>query len=76
MIIKSMSRKSKSFGQVVRYINEAESKTKKPIVHNLKTLSNDPDLKEVEKEFLKNSKYIRKRKNGIYLFPVVSRLTF
>ena len=65
MIIKSMSRKSHSFGQVLEYINAPES-TGPAILQNLNT--NEEDLKAIERAFLDNSRYLPPRKNGNVLY--------
>ncbi len=69
MIIKSMSRKHPSFAQLIDYI-ERESKLKSrgySIHHNLYSR----DKEQIKEEFLKNSRLLRFRKNGVYLYHEV-----
>lgn len=63
MIIKSMSRKNPSFAQLLDYIDR-DSLEKDFFVFNLY----GRDRQSIKREFFKNSKYIKKRKNGIYLY--------
>lgn len=73
MIVKSMSRKSASFGQLLEYISRSEAKTFDPILHNLQTTGNE--VKEIEEEFKNNSHYCRKRANGVILYHEVLALS-
>jgi hypothetical protein len=67
MFIKSMTRKqSPSFGQLIDYITKGAEPDTKPILHNLKTLKDNP--KRIESEFLYNFRFAPKRKNGISLY--------
>ena len=66
MIIKSMSRKSVSFGQLLSYMNKDQAKENPAILHNLKT--HKDDLKQIEKELLENFRYTKIRKNGVVLY--------
>lgn len=67
MIIKSMSRKTVSFGQLLRYINEPKEKGLWPVLHNLRASMDY--LPQIEAEFLDNAKHIRnQRKDGVMLY--------
>lgn len=61
-----MSRKSVSFGQLVKYINEPQNKSEKAVFHNL--LIPKDSQKAIERQFLINWRYMEKRKNGIVLY--------
>jgi hypothetical protein len=65
VIVKSMSRKSPTFGQVLAYINRPSAKGR-PILHNL--VNDADDLRAVEHEYLDNFRYLRERKNGNALY--------
>lgn len=73
MIVKSMSRKSATFGQLIEYISRSDAKTHAPILHNLQTSEND--VKKIENEFKNNSHYCRKRANGVILYHEVIALS-
>ena len=64
MIVKSLSRKSKSFGQLLSYIN-APSITSEPVLYNLSCRA---DHKAMEHAFMDNAEPVKKRKNGVYLY--------
>lgn len=64
MIVKSMSRKVPSFGQLVGYIDREEDAERYRIRHNL--TARDPDL--IRHEFERNASLLQKRKNGVYLY--------
>lgn len=67
MVIKSMSRKTWSFRQLLRYINEPEQKGRRAILHNLR--STFDYLPQIEAEFLENARHIRNQpKNGVVLY--------
>ena len=66
MIVKSLSRKNKSFGELVKYIDKKSVGDQYGVFHNLKVFKNNPKL--VSKEFRKNSDRCLKRKNGVYLY--------
>jgi hypothetical protein len=66
VIIKSLSRKTASFGALIEYINQPEKRAGHPTFHNLKAISDDP--KAINKEFLENFRYCPMRKNGVLLF--------
>ena len=63
-MIKSLSRKSKSFGQLLEYINAPEI-TGEPVVHNL---TFQGDRSALEKAFMANAELIPKGKNGVCLY--------
>jgi hypothetical protein len=69
MIIKSMSRKSVSFGQLLEYMNKGDAKKHPALLHNLKVPDDDP--RQIEKELLDNYRYARDRKNGVVLYHEV-----
>ena len=62
MILKSLSRKTQTFRQLIRYITTPKSP---PILHNL-----PPDLAtaEIEHAFLDNAQWATARKNGVWLY--------
>lgn len=65
MIVKSLPRKTRSFGQLLRYIN-ASAETGRALLHNLRSA---PDhLAAIEAELLDNSRLLSPRKNGNYLY--------
>lgn len=64
MIVKSMSRKVPSFGQLIGYIDREEDAERYRIRHNL--AARDPEL--VRHEFERNAALLQKRKNGVYLY--------
>ncbi len=65
MIIKSMSRKDKSFGQLVAYMSDiAKSDEQYNIYHNIYSRK----IEDIEQEFLQNAEYVPKRKNGVYMY--------
>jgi hypothetical protein len=71
MIIKSMSRKQASFGQLVDYMEDGRQDIKYTIKHNL--YSNKSD--EIKKEFESNASFLNKRKNGVYMYHEVVSIT-
>ncbi len=72
MIIKSMSRKTKSFQQLLEYINKEDERKNKAILHNF--ITNTDDLEQITQAFLENAEYMPKRKNGITLYHEVISL--
>ena len=68
MIIKSMARKSHSFGQLLAYMTIPEQPGP-PISHNLQTA--EDDLAGIHREFLDNARYLPPRKNGNVLYHEV-----
>jgi len=63
--VKSMARKSPSFGQVLEYINRPSAKGR-AILHNL--MNGADDLRAIEREYLDNFRYLPGRKNGNALY--------
>ena len=74
MILKSMSRKG-GILNVLEYIADPNKKGEQSLLWNLR--ATDTSLKEIEKEFLDNSRYTarRKRKNGIMIYHEVLSLS-
>jgi len=71
MIIKSMSRKVPSFGQLIGYIDRDEGQEAYRIRHNL--LSRDPG--HIRVEFERNGTLLQRRKNGVYLYHEIISIT-
>lgn len=71
MIIKSMSRKTRSFGQLMSYIEREQGQGSFRIRHNI--LGRKP--KQILGEFEKNSHLLKERKNGTYLFHEIISIT-
>lgn len=71
MIIKSMSRKQATFGQLVDYMEDGRQDKRFTLKHNL--YSNKAE--EIKKEFEENAKFIRKRRNGVYMYHEVLSVT-
>src|SRR5262249_36475067 len=65
MIVKSMSRKSPSFGQLLGYVNHPAEKGT-AILQNFRTTSED--LRKIHSEFLENFHLLPHRKNGNVLY--------
>lgn len=62
-----MSRKTWSFRQLLRYINEPEQKGRRAILHNLRSTFDYPP--QIEAEFLENARHIRNQpRNGVVLY--------
>jgi len=73
MIIKSMSRKSKSFSQLFQYMKNGSSNNSQYDFYTQNVYSSND--KGITSEFLDNSKGIKYRKNGNYLFHEVISIT-
>ena len=72
MIIKSMSRKEPSFGQLVEYMSDIDKSDEQYNVYqNLYSRKQG----EIEQEFLRNAAYVAKRKNGNYLYHEILSIT-
>ena len=71
MIIKSMSRKVPSFGQLLGYIDREQGQEDFAVRHNL--LGRDHD--SIRAEFERNAELLQKRKNGTYLFHEIISIT-
>lgn len=66
MIIKSMSRKTASFAQLLGYIAAEGKVTGTPIVHNL--YADGSQVAAVKREFMANAEHCPPRKNGVLLY--------
>ncbi len=71
MIVKSMSRKVPSFGQLTQYIDRDEGQERWRIRHNV--MARDPD--RIRGEFEQNGALLSKRKNGVYLYHEIISIT-
>jgi hypothetical protein len=71
MIVKSMSRKIPSFGQLIGYIDRDEGQEAYRIRHNLLGRGQG----RVRSEFERNSDLLAKRKNGVYLYHEIISIT-
>jgi len=71
MIIKSMSRKVPSFGQLLEYIDRDVGQEAYTIRHNLAGRKHQ----SIRAEFERNGELLRKRKNGNYLFHEIISIT-
>lgn len=71
MIVKSMSRKVPSFGQLIGYIDRDEGQEAYRIRHNV--LGRDPE--RIRAEFEQNGELLTKRKNGVYLYHEIISIT-
>ena len=70
MIIKSMSRKEPSFGQLVAYMSDEKSDRAFDLHHHVFT--RDPG--DIAAEFAENARLLGKRKGGNYLFHEILSL--
>jgi len=73
MIIKSMSRKSKSFSQLFNYMKSGSSRNSEHDFFTQNLYSSN--AKGITGEFLENSRWIKARRNGNYLFHEVISIT-
>lgn len=71
MIIKSMSRKVPSFDQLISYMDLGASSREHNIYYNL--YSRKPE--GIKKEFMTNSHFLPKRKNGVFMYHEVISIT-
>lgn len=71
MIVKSMSRKVPSFGQLLGYIDRDEGQERWRIRHNV--MARDPD--RIRAEFEQNGALLSRRKNGVYLYHEIISIT-
>ena len=67
MIIKSGTRKTPTFSQLIDYMNKEEVDKRYRVLNNLYGEKGD----YIKDEFLKNSKFVKVRKNGNYLYHEV-----
>ncbi len=73
MIIKSMSRKTKSFSQLFSYMEKGSSKSSEYDFFSQNLYSNND--KEIKSAFLENARELKFRRNGNYLFHEVISIT-
>lgn len=71
MIVKSMSRKVPSFGQLIGYIDRDEGQEQWRIRHNV--MARDPD--RIRVEFEQNGALLSARRNGVYLYHEIISIT-
>lgn len=71
MIVKSMSRKVPSFGQLIGYIDRDEGQEQWRIRHNV--MGRDPE--RIRAEFEQNGDLLQRRKNGVYLYHEIISIT-
>ena len=71
MIIKSMSRKEPSFGQLMDYIDREVGAEAFQIRHNLMSRGRE----RTRAEFEANARLMRKRKNGVFLYHEIISIT-
>ncbi len=71
MIVKSMSRKVPSFGQLIGYIDRDEGQEQWRIRHNV--MGRDPE--RIRDEFERNGDLLQRRKNGVYLYHEIISIT-
>jgi hypothetical protein len=64
MIIKSMSRKKATFGQLIDYIQTGASSERYTFYHN----TTERHAEGLKREFIRNSRFLRQRKNGVFLY--------
>lgn len=84
MIIKSKTRKDKSFSALVQYMlrEDAKMKHQSPdgrddsrlftLLHNIDDDVMPDDIEGISNDFLENSKYLRDRKNGIMMYHEIA----
>ena len=71
MIIKSMSRKVPSFDQLIHYMDAGASGRDFNIYYNLYSRKAD----SIYEEFMNNSQYLQRRKNGVFMYHEVISIT-
>lgn len=71
MIIKSMSRKEPTFGQLASYMASEKSDDRYDIHHHCYARNED----DIVSEFTENSELLRQRKNGNYLYHDIISIT-
>jgi len=72
MIIKSMSRKSTDFLQLLSYINKGEQVKNQAIFHHLR--SDQDDIKKIAQEFTDNTRGVKYRTNGVQCYHEILSL--
>lgn len=70
MIVKSMSRKEASFGQLIEYIDRDDEER-----YRIRYNVFGRDREHIAKEFKENSTLMPKRKNGVFLYHEIVSLT-
>lgn len=73
MIFRCHTRNSRSFKQLLLYMNTPQERGKRPVFHNLET--NENNLVKIANEFMRNSEYIKHRQNGVFLYHHVLSLS-
>lgn len=71
MIIKSMSRKEASFGQLMDYIDRDGGEEQSRIRYNLL----GRDRERIRDEFERNAEHMAKRKNGVFMYHEIISIT-
>lgn len=71
MIIKSMTRKESTFGQLLEYMNREAADERYSLRHNCYARKE----RELEAEFTKNAGHMRKRANGVYMYHEILSIT-
>ena len=71
MIIKSMSRKEPSFGQLIKYIERETGNERYRFRHNV--FARDPN--RICAEFEQNAQLLKQRKGGVYLYHEIISIT-
>lgn len=71
MIIKSMSRKQATYGQLVDYFEDGRQDEKYNIYHNIYST----DAGKIKAEFHENAAFLSKRKNGVYMYHEILSIT-
>ena len=71
MIIKSMSRKAATFGQLIEYITTGQIDERYNVHQNMFSRHYD----KLKAEFEENAEYLPKRKNGVYLYHEILSIT-
>jgi len=67
-----MSRKTPSFGQLVDYMSDIKKADQK---YNIFQNIYSQKTQDIERDFIQNSRYIKKRKNGVYLYHEILSIT-
>jgi hypothetical protein len=73
MVIKSMSRKSPTFFQLIAYISREGRAEGPPVLHNLNADGQDPN--KINRAFMQNAKGCPPRKNGVVLYHEILSLS-
>jgi hypothetical protein len=70
MIIKSMSRATSSFEQIIDYIERHKKDSSYRIYYNIFSREKE----EIKREFERNARHVKTRKNGVYMYHEVLSL--